>query len=350
MKFGKWIGFVVLLLSLYILWQIRQLLLLLFTAIVLANALNILVKRLQRSGIKRGYAVLLSVGLLLAISAGFVWVIVPPFVDQLQQLVQLVPQGIEELITWINGLAARLDPNFVASLPKLNQITQQFQPLANQIAGRGLSVFYSSLGILLSLLLLLALSLMLLVDPLPYRQGLIRLFPSFYRRRADEILERCHGALQGWLKGIVFNMSIIAFLSLIVLLVLRIPLALAQAMLAGILTFIPIIGPALSVVPPVAIALLEEPWKALAVLILYIVIQQIDSHVLTPFVIAEQIYPPPAITLLAQVFFATFFGFLGLFLAIPLVIVGQIWFKELLIRDILDHWQETWDKGDGEEL
>jgi predicted PurR-regulated permease PerM len=105
-----------------------------------------------------------------------------------------------------------------------------------------------------------------------------------------------------------------------------------------LLTFIPNIGPTLSVIPPIAIALLEDPWKALAVLILYIIIQQIESNLLTPLVMAQQVSLLPAVTLLAQVFFATFFGFLGLLLALPLTVVGQVWLKEVLLEDILDNW------------
>jgi len=128
-------------------------------------------------------------------------------------------------------------------------------------------------------------------------------------------------------------------LSFFGLLLLRIPLALAQATLAGILTFIPNIGPAVSVIPPMAIALLDSPWKAIAVLILYIVIQQVESNLLTPLVMAQQVSLLPAITLLAQLFFVTFFGFLGLLLALPLTVVAQVWLKEVLIKDILDEWR-----------
>jgi predicted PurR-regulated permease PerM len=180
---------------------------------------------------------------------------------------------------------------------------------------------------------------MLLADPVPYRDGFIRLFPSFYRRRIDEILHLCDDALQGWLVGILFNMVVITVLSLIGLSILRVPLALAQAMLAGLLTFIPNIGPGLSVIPPIAIALLDAPWKSLAVLVVYFAIQQIESNFLTPVVMAQQVSLLPAITLLSQVFFATFFGFLGLFLSLPLTVVVQVWIKEVLIKDILDKWK-----------
>ncbi len=344
MSLGKWIGFFAFIVSLYILWQIREVLLLIFAAVVLANALNVLVERFSRSGMKRAFAVLLSIFLLLAVLVGFFLVIVPPFADQFQELSELVPKGIQRLSIWFEALQARISPQLMQYFPTIDQLLQQVQPFVNRLLGGGFTFFSSSLGVIFNLLLVIVLTLMLLADPAPYRKSFIRLFPSFYRRRVDEILDKCQVALRGWLVGILFNMFVIASLSFVGLLFLRVPLALAQAALAGILTFIPNIGPALSVIPPIAIALLDTPWKALAVLILYILIQQVESNLLTPYVMAQQVSLLPAITLLAQVFFATFFGFLGLFLALPLTVVAQVWLKEVLVKDILDQWNYYPDK------
>lgn len=347
MNFGTWIGLVVFFISLYVLWQIKQLLLLLFTAIVLATSLNILVKSFQKRGIKRGYAVFLSMLFLITVAAGCLWIVVPPFIDQFQDLGRLVPLGIEKLDTWIDLLSERLDPRIINFLPDTENLNRQLQPLAQQFLGGGLTVFYNSLGVLLGILLLLAITLMLLADPTPYRKGFIRLFPSFYRRRVQDILDLCTEGLEGWLVGILFNMVVIAVLSFVGLLILGIPLALSQAMLAGVMTFIPNVGPTLSVISPMAIALIEAPWKSLAVLLLYIIIQQVESNILTPIVMAQQVSLLPAITLLSQLFFATVFGFLGLLLSLPLTVVGQIWFKEVIIKDVLDNWNYSW-AGNGE--
>ena len=349
MNFGTWIGLIVFFISLYVLWQIKQLLLLLFTAIVLATSLNILVKNFQKRGIKRGNAVLLSILLLITVAAGCIWIVVPPFIDQFQDLGQLVPQGIERLDGWTDLLSERLDPRIISFLPDTEELNRQLQPLVKQFLGGGLTFFYSSLGVLLSILLLFAITLMLLADPDPYRKGFKRLFPAFYRRRVEEILNLCSEGLEGWLVGILFNMVVIAVLSFICLLILGIPLALSQAMLAGVMTFIPNLGPTLSVLSPMAIALIEAPWKSVAVLILYIIIQQIESNLLTPIVMAQQVSLLPALTLLSQLFFATFFGFFGLFLSLPLTVVGQIWFKEVIIKDVLDNWKYSVAVNPGSE-
>jgi len=180
---------------------------------------------------------------------------------------------------------------------------------------------------------------MMLADPKPYRKGFIRLFPAFYRRRVDEILVACDRDLRGWLTGLLFNMAAIGLLTFIGLLILGIPLAFAQAVLAGIFTLIPNIGPVLSAIPPIAIAFLEDPWKPLAVIILYVVIQQVESNILTPWVMAKQVSLLPAFTLLAQVFVASIFGILGLFIALPLAVIGRVWLEQVLIKDVLEPWR-----------
>lgn len=339
MTLGKWMGVVTLTLSLYILWQIRQLILLVFTAIVIANALNLLVKQFQKLKMRRGYAVFLAVLVLLSLAITFVWVIVPPFFEQLQQLIELVPKGINQLNSWLSLLEKRLSPELLELLPNLTQLSSQIEPLYNRLLGGGFTFFSTSVGIILNILLVLVLTIMLLADPTPYRKGFIRLFPSFYRKRVDEILVLCEKALQGWLVGTLFSITFLLILSFIGLLLLDIELALAQAMLTGLLTFIPNFGPVLSVIPPMAIALLDAPWKSLAVLIFYIILQQLEGAFFTPLIMAQQVSLFPAFTLLAQVFFATFFGFLGLFLALPLTVVAQIWLKEVLIKDVLDKWK-----------
>ena len=88
-----------------------------------------------------------------------------------------------------------------------------------------------------------------------------------------------------------------------------------------------------------AIALLDEPWKAVGIFIIYFLIQQFESSLLTPYIMAQQVSLLPAITLIAQVFFTTFFGFLGLLLALPLTVVAKVWINAVLIEDILDRWK-----------
>jgi predicted PurR-regulated permease PerM len=108
---------------------------------------------------------------------------------------------------------------------------------------------------------------------------------------------------------------------------------------------IPNVGPTLSTLFPMSVALLEEPWKALAVLVLYVVVQNLESYVITPSVMHHQLQLLPGFTLMAQLLFTVVFGPLGLLLALPLAVCLQVLLRELLIRDILDPWkQQRWSR------
>lgn len=335
---GQWIGLIALIISLYILWQIRQILLLVFAAIVLATALNRLARRFQRVGMQRGVAVLLAVGIFFALVVGFFWLIVPPFTQQFQELTVRVPQGVDRLNTWIQQLGTRIPSRFTPYLPNLDSLSQQVQPFLNRILGTSFAFISSSLEVALKTLLVLVLTGMMLVNPLAYRKVFVLLFPSFYRRRVDGILDRCEVSLGGWLTGALIGMSAVGLLSIIGLSILRVPSALALGVLAGFMNLIPNLGPTISVIPAAAIALLDSPFKSLLVVVLYVIIQQIESNFITPYVMAQQVSLLPAVTLVCQVIFASFFGFLGLFMAIPLTVIGKIWLEEVLIADVLDHW------------
>lgn len=346
MSLGKWLGLVVLLVSLYILWEIRQILLLLFTAVVLASALNTFVLYLGKRGLQRSWAVALTIVLVLGITSLFCLLVIPPFLAESQEFTNLVPKSIDRINEWPRWLEERIPSQSIIGPEVFNSIngvidnlTQEIPNYAGQVFRNFLGLFSSSLLVLLNILLIFVLTIMLLVEPNKYRGMLIRLFPSFYRRRADSILSLCDTALDNWIVGILFNMTVIAICSGIGLWILGVKLVLANALIAGLMEAIPNIGPTLSLIPPMAVALLDAPWKAFAVLIFYILLQQLEQYVLVPMVMAKQLDLPPAITLLSQIIFALFFGFLGLLLALPLVIIGQIWFKEVIIKDILDRWK-----------
>ncbi|MEC4814875.1 MAG: AI-2E family transporter [Scytonema sp. PMC 1069.18] len=338
MNLGQWIGLIAIVLSLYILWQIRDALLLVFAAVVLATTLNRLARRFQRLGLKRGFAVFLSVCIFLALVIGFFWLIVPPFADQFQELTRQVPRGLELFNTWLDESRNRVSPQLRTYIPDINTLIKEAQPYINRAVGSSFAFVSGSLEVLLKILLVLVLTGMFLSDPSSYRKLFVRLFPSFYRQRVDGILDKCEVSLEGWVTGASIAMSVVALMSVIGLSVLRVRSALALGILAGFLNLIPNLGPTLSVVPAMAIALLDAPWKSAAVLILYFIIQQAESNFITPIVMAQQVSLLPAITLISQLFFVTFFGFLGLFLALPLTVVAKIWMQEVLIRDVLDGW------------
>ncbi len=341
MKLADWIGFLCLIIALIILWQFRQILLLVFTSVVFSIAINSLVRRIQRFGLQRGWAVLLSLTLIGVMGVVLISVVLPPFWGQFQELIKLVPIGYDKFLIWLNNIIKNPPiwlPNLDIKLPNFTQMVEQVGPLAQKLLGNFFAFFSNSIGNFLQFLLVLIFTLMLLAEPLSYRRGFVRLFPSFYRHRADFILSECEIVLLQWMGGIVITSPFVAYLSAIGLLILGIHFVFAHALFAGIFNFVPNIGPTASVIFPVAVALLDTPWKALAVIILYVIIQNLESYWLSPLIMQKQVDLLPAITLTAQIFFATFFGVLGLILALPLTVVSKTWIQELLVNDLLDKW------------
>jgi Predicted permease len=342
LKLADWIGFLCLIIALIILWQFRQILLLVFTSVVFSIAINSLVRRIQRFGLQRWLAVLLSLTLIVIMGVVLISVVLPPFWGQFQELIKLVPVGYDKFLIWLNALIKNPPiwfPDLNIEVPNVTQMAQQVGPLAQKLLGNFFAFFSNSIGNFLQFLLVLIFTLMLLADPFSYRHGFVRLFPSFYRHRADFILSKCEIVLLQWMGGIVITSTFVAVLSGIGLVILGIPFVFAHALLAGIFNFVPNIGPTASVVFPVAVALLDTPWKALAVIILYVIIQNLESYWFSPLIMQKQVDLLPAITLTAQIFFATFFGVLGLVLALPLTVVSKTWIEELLLTDLLDKWE-----------
>ena len=343
MKFNDLVGFLGLVISLIILWQFRQILLLVFTAIVLAIALNSLVRWIVRKlGAHRNRAVLIALGLVLLGGALLMVLVVPQFINQFQQLLQKIPKGFEQFVSWVDALRENPPawlPNQELEMPDFSDLIQQIGTFAGSAFGNFLTVFSNSFAVLLQLLLVIVLTLMMLADPSAYRGLLLRLFPSFYRRRADEILSKCEIALLGWMGGVSWNSLFVAILCGLGLLGLKVEFAFTHAVVTGIFNFVPNIGPFLSVVFPLSVALLDSGGKAIAVIILYVIVQNLESYWFSPMVMMQQVSLLPAATLIAQLFFATFLGPLGLILALPLAVITKTWIEEAWIKDILDQRQ-----------
>jgi predicted PurR-regulated permease PerM len=194
---------------------------------------------------------------------------------------------------------------------------------------------------LIQTLFVLAVALMITTQPQAYREVAVLLVPSFYRRRFRQVLIACGQALSAWMLGVAVSSLCVGTLAAIGLSLLGVKLVAANAVLAGLLNVIPNLGPTLSTIFPMSVALLESPWKSLAVLGLYIAVQNLESYVITPSVMHHQLRLLPGLTLTAQLVFTVLFGPLGLLLALPLGVCVQVIVREVLIHDILDPWKRT---------
>ena len=353
MKLQHWLGLCAVLATGLLLWSLREVLIHLFAAIVLAMALCTLVGALrQRWNIPRPLALLACVfGLVVMVAVGLT-VIVPPFTSQFQQLILQLPSAAKALKELLLQAFSSVSSMVYGSGSSSNWSELLFpKGLADSPGGPAIASgvtggFLSLLGLagnvgsgLLQLLFVVAVTLMVAVQPHSYKNVGIQMLPSFYRRRARVILNMCGDALSSWMIGVLISSVCVAVLAGIGLSLLGVKLVMANALLAGLLNVIPNVGPTLSTVFPMSVALLDAPWKALAVLGLYIVIQQFESYVITPSVMQRQVNLLPGLTLAAQFIFTVLFGPLGLLLALPLAVVLQVLIREVVVHDLLDPWK-----------
>lgn len=338
MTLGRWIGLIALVISLYVLWQIRAIVLLFFMAIIFAVGLNRVVRQFQKSRLKRSAAIGLTIAIFIVVLGLLLALVATRITEQVDQLVELIPGATARVANLNYWLQEQIPGQLIKNLPNLNDLSVQLQQVANWTIIHFYQVFSNSLSLLLNGLLLTVLTLMLLVNPKPYRNLLIQGFPAFYRKRADSILSKCEVGLINYLGGIALSMAFIGIASTIGLLVLQVPLPFVNGFIAGISAFVPYLGAIASVVPPALLALLDSPWKASKVLLLYFLIQQVEGNLITPIIMKQRVSLLPATTLALLTAFGTFFGVLGLFLGLPILVVAQIWLKEVWVKDVLDRW------------
>ena len=220
------------------------------------------------------------------------------------------------------------------------------QRILEQLAGltRYLFGFLSStISVFAGLVLILVLSIYIGADPDTYHDGLMKLFARPWRKRAGEVLTAISIALRKWLVTQLIAMLVIGVVSTVVLLILGVNAAVPLGVIAGLLEFVPTVGPILSALPAIAMGFVDSPQKALAVIVAYIAIQQMENYLLIPFLMREGVDLPPALTIIAQALMALIFGFLGLLCAVPLLAASVVAVKMLYVQDVVGEPVEVFE-------
>jgi predicted PurR-regulated permease PerM len=171
----------------------------------------------------------------------------------------------------------------------------------------------------------------LVVQPTWLVNGFVSLFPAGQRERVRGVLDEMYHALQKWFVGQLSSMVIIGVLTVIALSIIGIPYALLIGVFSGLLAFIPLIGALVSVIPPVLLALAANPILAVWVILAYIAIHQVEAHLVQPVVMSRAVALHPVVVVFAILIMGTFFGFVGLLLAVPLVAALKVLVQELWV-------------------
>lgn len=210
--------------------------------------------------------------------------------------------------------------------------------LGSQLGGVSSYLFRflsSTVAVLSGIALVIFLSIYIGASPDLYHRGLLHLFPHHIRPRMGEVLSSTATMLRRWLITQLIGMVVIGVVTTVVLLVLGVEAAFALGLLAGLLEFIPTIGPLLSAVPAIAMGFLDSPQMALYVAIAYMLIQFVESNLLMPLLMHEGVDIPPALSIVFQALMALVFGFLGLLAAVPLLAAAMVPIKMLYVEDVV---------------
>ncbi|CAA9385082.1 MAG: hypothetical protein AVDCRST_MAG74-640 [uncultured Pyrinomonadaceae bacterium] len=214
------------------------------------------------------------------------------------------------------------------------------------VFGRITGYFSTALNAIVNILIVLMTAVYFAFNPKLYREGIVNLVPEYKEKRAREILSTVGYTLQRFLLGISGSMLINGTLTFLGLWFLEVPFAIPLGILAGLLTFIPNIGPFIAGTPAVLIAFSQSPAQALYVLVLYLVVQNLDGFVISPLIQQRAVSIPPVLVIASQLLLAVMFGFLGLLVAVPLVAAVFVLVKMIYVEDILGRRIEV--KGEPE--
>ena len=267
--------------------------------------------------------------------------VLPPFIKEFNEILVDIPNGLSKINILINTNLNKFNNLFygeqsenfldifslidnVVTIPDASTIAKAIQEsLKNLINIAG------NLGSgLLKLIFVLVVSLMISIEPKQYKENILLFIPKNYRNKFRNILEKCNIALANWTFSMVISSLSVGLLSLIVLSILDVKYVVSNALIAMVLNIIPNIGPVISGIFPISIALLDNFWKPLAVLGAYVIIQNIESYIIMPSIMKKKANLLPGLTLISQFGFTFIFGPLGLILSLPLAVVIQVLIKE----------------------
>jgi predicted PurR-regulated permease PerM len=321
---------VIFLLALAALWYASHALLLIFACILFAILLYEASQRVRKLvPMRRPFALALVVALLAGTIGGGAYLMAPQISDQAHQLATAIPETLDQL----HEKAAE-NPALKAILGELPS-TEQLKKSVGDLLPRAGLFFSGVLGALGNTVIIIFVGIYFALQPFLYIDGIVTLVPKRKRARAREVLDEIGLTLARWMFGKFFSMVVVGIATATGLTLLDVPLALILGIIAGLLDFIPYLGPLMAGVPAVLIALSISPELALSVVLLFVGIQMMEGYLLEPLVTRKMVSLPPALTIIMQVLMGAFFGLAGVALATPLTAMLAVLVSMLYVQDLL---------------
>jgi predicted PurR-regulated permease PerM len=317
--------------------QLVTLLLAILVTIIIAIPLSAAARRLERFRIPRPAGALIALLGGIGTLALIIYLLIPPFVDQTNQFVDDVPaivKDLERVYADVTGQSAGEVGN------KVQRFFERYTNEPNRLIGPLTSIGLNVAGILGALVLILITSYYMAIRPDPLVNGLVRLAPPPRREHIRLVLGRIRQSWIGWMEGVVIDMFVTFVMLYVALTIVGLDFAIFFAVLSALLVVVPYFGAIAGAVPPVLFALTDSPGKALLVLGAYILVQQLESNVTIPIIMAQRVRLHPAVIAVGVLVVGQLFGFVGLFVAVPILSLIIIGVEEFWVKPIEEGYAE----------
>lgn len=309
----------------FLLWQLRDILLMIFGAVVVGTMFRALADQIRRVvPLPPALALAVAVLLLLGIIVGAGFLFGSQIVSQAETLRNSIPAAWQSLQSRLAGMGINL-------------------PVKNVLGGATGGMMDNAARFVMSFgggltdgLLIIVGGIFLAGQPSFYEAGAIKLVPASRRPLLKLSFEDSGRALRLWLKAQLVAMVLIGVLTGVGLWLIGVPSALALGLIAGLLEFVPFAGPIISGVGGTMLALAIDPKLALWTLLLYVGIQNIEGYAVQPLIQQWAVELPGFILLFALLAAGALFGPLGVLFAAPLTVVGYVMVKRLYVQEALD--------------
>lgn len=322
----KILGLILLLIFLFI---IREVVAILLISIILVAAISPLVRKLNKLKIPRGISVLGIYILIFGIIGFLGYLLVPQIASQIKEISHDVPHYMDRL----SEIFGRV-PNHQEIAQGIQISLKNFGQSLTNSPMETLSTVFKFLGGVVTFFVILVLVFYMSVAEESIKAFFKTVLPKSYEKKVEKITANIQKKIGNWVVGELILMFAVGSLSFIGLKILGIKFALILAIIAGILEIVPIIGPTISAIPAIIVAFAQEPMLALLVLILYVVIQQVENHILVPKVMEKTTGVSPVIVILALLIGAKLLGILGIILAVPFSLIVSVFIDELITKTV----------------
>ena len=308
--------------------ELVTLVLLTVMTVIVAIPLSAITTKLAAKGVPRSLGAPATMVAGLALVGGVVALLIPPFVAEVNHLVDALPRIVEQLLAELRQATGAQRGELAHHA---QHIARGYTANPMRLLGPLASIGLGLVGVIAAVIVILITAIYIAINPHTLMSGLVRLAPPAQRTTLRRMLSEIRAAWLGWLRGLAVATVLIGVFVYIGLRIVGLEFPLFFAVLSALFEVVPFFGALASGAPAVLLGLTHSPGKALAVLAVFVLAHQLDGNVISPLVMARAVRLHPALVALGVVATGELFGVLGLIIAVPLLSAFTIAVKHLWV-------------------